>query len=153
MELNKLICCIEEAITSMYQNDFDLISRNNYEVSISCKLSQYLCFTFPDYQVDAEYDKHIDDDKRLNWVKRRPDIVIHKRWNDKDNLICIEIKKKTNTENRNNDYQKLTEFTNTDMEYWYKLWVFIDFGKDKKVNVVYFSEWSQMLKKEIDFNF
>lgn len=140
--MKELINNIEEAIKLVYQNDSDLIWRNNYEVTISCKLSQYLFSLFKDYHVDCEYNKHIDNPKEMNWVWVRPDIVIHTRWTDENNLVCIEIKKETNNEDRNKDYQKLKDFTKNWWEYWYKLWVFIDFWKEKP-NIIYFTNWKQ----------
>ncbi len=134
---------IKKAIKKLYKYDSDLIYRNNYEVTISCKLSQYLFRMFPKYDVDAEYNKHIDNPKILDWTEVRPDILIHKRWNDKDNLICIEIKKLTNSEARNKDYNKLINFTDINKWYWYKLWVFIDFW-DQEAKIIYFSDWKQL---------
>jgi hypothetical protein len=57
---------IEEAIELIYTNDSDLIWRDNYEVTISCKLSQYLFNIFKEYHVDCEYNKHINDPKKMN---------------------------------------------------------------------------------------
>jgi hypothetical protein len=140
--MKKLINKIEESINLVYKNDLDLIWRNNYEVTISCKLSQYLFLLFKDYHVDCEYNKHIDNPKEINWVWIRPDIVIHTRWTDENNLVCIEIKKETNPEDRNKDYQKLKDFTKNWWEYRYKLWVFIDFWIEKP-NIIYFTNWKQ----------
>lgn len=50
--------------------------------------------------VDVEYnrDTATDDSKRVHGSLVLPDIVIHKRTSHRrDNLICIEIKKKTNS--------------------------------------------------------
>lgn len=146
--MKELINKIEESIRLVYQNDLDLIWRNNYEVTISCKLSQYLFSLFNNYNVDCEYNKHIDNPKELNWVWIRPDIVIHTRWTDDNNLVCIEIKKETNNEDRNKDYQKLKDFTKNWWEYRYKLWVFIDFWIEKP-NIIYFTNWKQNETKEI----
>jgi hypothetical protein len=77
----------------------------------------------------------------MNWIWVRPDIVIHKRETDEDNLVCIEIKKETNSEDRNKDYQKLMNFTKNWWKYEYQLWVFIDFWIDRP-NIIYFTNWT-----------
>lgn len=141
--MQDLIKKIEQVIWIIYKKDSDLLFRDNYEVTISCKISQYLFSLFPDYDVDWEYNKHIDDPKILDWRKVRPDIVVHKRWTDENNLICIEVKKETNWENRNKDYNKLLDFTDKTKWYWYKLWIFIDFWKEE-AKIIYFSEWKQL---------
>ena len=139
MDIQKVKRKILQCIMNIYDNDSDLLTRDNYEVTISAKLSQYLYMAFREYDVDCEYNKHIDSKKCLNTNEIRPDIIIHKRGNDENNLVYIEIKKQTNTESRDNDISKLEENTNDQGQYKYRLGVFIDFSSEKtETKIKYF---------------
>ena len=131
---------IEHCINLIYENDADLFNRGNYEVTISSKLAQYLFLEFKEYDVDCEYNKHLDDEKRVDELNKniRPDIVIHKRGTDENNLVYIEIKKEQDTRNRENDYYKIQVMTKNDGEYKYTLGVFIDFTKNKNDLIINF---------------
>ena len=130
---------INHAIEQFYQNDSDLLNRDNYEVTVSCKLSQYLCPLFQDYSVDSEYNKHIDSEKHNSELNKeiRPDIIIHKRGNDDDNLVYIEIKTDHNNDNRQDDIKKVISMTKQTGEYKYKLGIFIDFNRNRENLVVH----------------
>ena len=124
---------IRKCIDEFYLNESDLLERENYEVTISCKFAQYLFMEFSGFDVDCEYNKHIDREKSIDELNKnvRPDIVIHKRGTDKDNLVYIEIKTDHNTQSREDDYNKIKAMTKQDGEYKYQLGVFIDFNRNK----------------------
>ena len=130
MNLQEVKDRIIKCINKMYKNDSDLLTKNIYEVTISCKLAQYLFSAFSDYDVDCEYDKHKNNKKEFeidNQIsERRPDILIHKRGNDDNNLAVIEIKKSTSSGNRQLDYKKLKSMTLQTGKYRYKIGVFIN---------------------------
>jgi len=133
MDLNIVMKKINHCIDRIYEEDGDLFDRGNYEVTISTKLAQYLFMEFRKYDVDCEYDKHINDEKEIiiNGEKKiiRPDIAIHKRGTDEHNLVAIEIKKEQNKDRREHDYEKLCALTSNEENYQYQLGVFIDFTK------------------------
>lgn len=56
-----------------------------------------------------------------------PDIIVHKRGKSECNLLCIEIKKSTNTESRAFDHFKLRAYTDpsrvNDLHYEYGLFI------------------------------
>lgn len=135
---------INRCIDRIYIEDGDLFHRKNYEVTISSKLAHYLFLEFPEYDVDCEYNKHIDNEKEatINGVIKniRPDISVHKRGTDDHNLVAIEIKKIQNRTNRNLDYEKLSALTNDGDEYRYSLGVFIDFTQSPDNRIVKFFE-------------
>jgi hypothetical protein len=128
----RVLCCIE----TFYANDNDLLNRENYEVTITSKLSQYLALHFPEYQVDCEYNKHIKEIKKVliknKLVIVRPDIVIHKREDDALNLVYIEVKTDHNSEDRDSDFDKIKAMTKQDKKYHYQLGVFIDFYRGRQ---------------------
>lgn len=132
---------IQHCIDKIYENDSDLFDRNNYEVTISSKLAQYLFIEFKEYDVDCEYNKHIDEKKYSNELnqKIRPDIIIHTRGTDENNLVYIEIKTDHNRESRTFDYNKIKAMTKQNSEYKYSLGLFIDFNRDKEnSNIIFF---------------
>ena len=135
MNLQEVKDRIIKCINKMYKNDSDLLTKNIYEVTISCKLVQYLFSEFFDYDVDCEYDKHKNNKEEIeidNQIKeRRPDILIHKRGNDNNNLAVIEMKKSTSTGDRQLDYKKLKSMTLQTGKYRYKLGLFVDLAVGK----------------------
>jgi len=135
MNLDVIKRRIQHCIDKIYENDSDLFDRNNYEVTISSKLAQYLFIEFKEYDVDCEYDKHKNNGKEIeidNQIReRRPDVLIHKRGNDNNNLVVIEIKKSTSSGNRQLDYKKLKSMTLQTGEYRYKIGIFINLAVDK----------------------
>jgi hypothetical protein len=98
-------------------------------------------------RVDCEYNRHLQSQKvhkilaeRLSIVEKArrtatpdpddddffvfsiaPDIVVHERGSDTNNLLVIEVKKATNTEIPEYDRLKLECFTNKSSGYGYKL--------------------------------
>jgi len=126
-----------------------------HEQAISHRLAVMLEGVFPNYHIDCEYNKHSDAVKKCQKIKTvcckctqcnkenkggndiiiKPDIIIHKRNTNKDNLICFEIKK---SEDCNYDIEKLKCLTT---EYGYNLGVFINFKNDiLKADIKYYSE-------------
>jgi len=114
---------IKQCIEKIYEYDSDLFDRNNYEVMISSKLAQYLFIEFKEYDVDCEYNKHINQEKGVKELNQniRPDIIIHRRGTDEDNLVYIEIKTDHNKESRTSDYNKIKLISKQKGEYRYSL--------------------------------
>lgn len=134
----RIIHCIEK----IYEDDSDLFDRNNYEVTISCKLAQYLFIEFIEYDVDCEYDKHINQGKKNKELNQtiRPDIIIHRRGTDENNLVYIEIKTDHNRESRTFDYNKIKAITKQDGDFKYSLGLFVDFNRKKEDSDIIFFE-------------
>lgn len=145
MGIEEIKNLIKEAIDELYSKDFDLLERENNEVTISCKLAQYLFLKFPSYKVDCEYNRHLKGIKKINLGNTKkiikPDIIIHKRDTNKNNLVYIEIKTDHNNESREEDYRRIKAFTDSKGEYRYSLGIFIDFYRSKDELVIrYFQD-------------
>lgn len=143
MKLDVIKRKIKHCIERIYEDDSDLFDRNNYEVTISSKLAQYLFVEFKEYDVDCEYDKHINQEKEVKELNQniRPDIIIHRRGTDEENLVYIEIKTDHNRESRELDYCKIKAMTKQKGEYGYSLGLFIDFNRDKEnLKIKYFKD-------------
>lgn len=140
--IEKLKRLLEEAVKMLYETDYDLI-RSGYERAIVphifCNIkeliknnSEYAEFRY--YNVDNEYERHGENEKRIDPDKcARPDIILHKRGTDDFNLMIAEFKIIRNNNNRNNDsineydLEKLKKFTspnrNAEICYNYQLGV------------------------------
>jgi hypothetical protein len=147
MNIDEIIRRLQHCLSKLYSDDYDLIERHNYEVTISAKIAQYLFLEFKEYDVDCEYNKHLDDDKHSSELNKniRPDIVIHQRGTDDNNLVCIEIKKFKNNSDRSIDINKVRTLSKLDGEYHYKLGVFLDLAPVyNEMIVLYFINGNQI---------
>ena len=105
---------MDEALSTLIKEDAPLFSfdMGNPERSIAHKLGCYLQPLFENRKVDCEYNRHLDEIKRSR--KRTPiipDIVIHDRKDDGNNLLVIEIKVNGDIEGIQEDIDKLIDLT------------------------------------------
>ena len=133
-------------LKQFYSNDSILLEKDIHELTISARFMFYFQNLIPHYNVDIEYNRHIDDIKELLYNdstihKVRPDIIIHKRGNDEHNLLILELKKECNTQDNCSstenmeeckDINRLKQFTeeskckkndNTSYNYKYGIWL------------------------------
>ncbi len=125
---------VQTALKRLREQDTFLIQANTNERTISHKLGEYLQVEFPRLKVDCEYNRHGDEIKRLlvprdniNWDDTEartvfPDIIVHERNNDKNNLLVIEVKKSSNKRNEF-DESKLEAFTKEPYSYSFGLFL------------------------------
>ncbi|MCA0352401.1 MAG: hypothetical protein LCH85_10430 [Chloroflexi bacterium] len=88
---------LDSALLHLIDTDRYLLDENLHERTIVHKFASYLQFMFRSWHVDVEYNNNMGDTKRLNNYlgKRRPvfpDIIIHRRGNNDNNLLAIEAK-------------------------------------------------------------
>ena len=109
---------VKDALNEFYRNDAELITLGVREDTMSHRIAVYLEQIliekgYKKYHVDREYDKH---GKLPKWLKpkipsngysHRPDIVIHERGNDNNNLLLVEVKKNKALTDGDNDDLKL----------------------------------------------
>lgn len=107
----KLDSCIQKLLAT----DAKLLALNANERAITHKFAEYLAACFPDWQVDCEYDRLLEEAKRLRlhgeWRRVIPDIIVHRRNTD-ENLLVIEAKKDNDPRGGDADMEKLREFKN-----------------------------------------
>jgi len=160
---NNIINKVKNAISKLYRRDEYLLINDLNERTIAHKLASYLQEEFFDLDVDCEYNKNVDEDngskniyvvkveaeelrKKINRIIHKgeieysvfsiyPDIVVHKRGENKKNLLIIEIKKSTNLSDWEFDYKKLQCYTqksggNT-LHYQYGLFIEFETGVKK----------------------
>lgn len=154
MELFNLKEQIEELIKSaldkLYKNDKYLIDNRPYlrekngnhyvgERSIVFRLAHYMqnimCDTpaFADYVLDCEYNRNGVNRKVLpsfpNGVY--PDIIIHNRGNNDNNLLIMEVKTYWNSDNTT-DLHKISEFLDESGDYHFSFGVSLIIKKRRK---------------------
>jgi hypothetical protein len=108
MTREQAIELVNTAIDLLVQNDSALFELDVTERSLSYRLAHYMelsSFVQPPLTVDCEYNRHFGDPKRLNLPPRNaldreirattvfPDILVHERNCDRNNLIVLELKK------------------------------------------------------------
>jgi len=106
MTEKRILHLLEYSLKNLIENDNELIDRNLKEESINHKLAMYLekyiteskiniLESFPKLSVDIEYNKNNEKCKyAINSNKRMiPDILIHERKTNDNNLVAIECKK------------------------------------------------------------
>ena len=155
MEEKELKEKIRESIKLLFLNDCFLVENDCNERSVTHKLAEYLQqrINYEDYCVDCEYNKMKGDDlkpyiaKRLNLPINKidnddteaktvyPDIVIHRRGNNEKNLLIIEVKKNTNhnQEDINFDIKKIKNYIK-ELNYEFGLFIKIEKSFDKTFN-------------------
>lgn len=161
-ENNNFSCC---------NNDAYLLANNIHEQTISGKIYHYLDKFLErdlgslDLSIDIEFNKHMSSgehsektvicnsntncdlkDKICNEINEyRPDIILHKRGTDANNILIIECKKAQSIrgEKIKNDLKKLKAFTCDNGNFKYNIGVSIAFNKTKPI-FTYFINKTQL---------
>lgn len=160
----KLKEALDEATEDLKKNDEPLLMHNVNERSITHKLAEYLQKHLPEYNVDCEYNRNTDQGskkiKRLSLkleeiieesgvgIKSKiinnseyyetsvyPDIIVHKRGENHNNLLIIEVKKSSaNKDAYNYDCEKLKAYTDNSegnsLKYFYGVLIEIETGNN-----------------------
>ncbi|HAN91609.1 MAG: hypothetical protein WAU44_19450 [Nitrospira sp.] len=106
MDRSEISAIVEKAIDRFVEEQSALLDLDVTERALSHYLAIYLAALVPGtYDVDVEYNRHFGDPKRL-WLPTRkaldrelrattvfPDIIVHQRITDKNNLLVLEMKK------------------------------------------------------------
>ena len=117
MNINDVTRKLDEAIHHLIEREYNILKRGLNELNLNGHLTKYLTPLFEGYDVDPEYNgdvKKIRDRKELEIAKGRmreigidpnnddkytltPDIIIHTRNTNDNNLLVLEIKKDSNS--------------------------------------------------------
>lgn len=112
---------LTRALDKLVRDDAYLLEIDANERSISHRLAVYLESEFTEWNIDCEYNRNIEDPKRLNIDSIRtdstdtqgrtvfPDIIVHVRG-QANNLLVIEMKKTSSGVSDHFDYAKLDAF-------------------------------------------
>lgn len=123
-QLNQLI---NKALDKLYKEDKYLIDKHLHEQCIVFRFALYFYnmiqeSEFKDYDLDIEYNRNGNKTKCITNYENgvRPDLILHKRGNDNNNLLVLEFKKGESDIITINDKSKIKEFINPNMNYRYK---------------------------------
>lgn len=145
MEWNEIKDRLDLAIEQFMANDAYLLQVDANERSLTHQLATYMKPLFAPYSVDCEYNRNgLDPKVILNELLQKidnddtdastvyPDIIVHKRGSNDENLLVIEAKKSSS----NDDIIKLNAYMK-DEHLSYQHAVFLRFSVKKNVGVVY----------------
>ncbi len=145
--LKKLMCSLQ----LLYANDLFLFeldpdksnSRSAHERAVTHKLAEYIQLHYQrPIVVDCEYNRHGLKIKQLIRARIFPDILVHMRGNDKDNILVIECK--TSDDDERDDVEKLIQLTDLSNDYKYALGVFLRLKKAGVQQIRLFSEGTEL---------
>jgi hypothetical protein len=133
-QITQLKEIIQISLDNLYKNDFTLIEKGGMEQAVSFRYGMYLYGQCQQIEwlrhsdFDMEYNKNGLRPKRTprrpNGV--RPDLIVHTRNSNENNILIIEIKGWWNAELRENDRIKLEDFVHQEGGYKYGYGAFLD---------------------------
>ena len=152
MEKSEILERVKRATDSFTKSDLTLLDIDVNERSMTHRLAEHLQKEFPseEWFVDCEYNRHFKRQKKLlkppnlfssdeHWRSLDaptvyPDIIVHKRMTDEENLLVIEAKKSTSRVDDRWDRTKLAAFK--EWPYSYQMAIFVRFkvGADKGID-------------------
>lgn len=149
---------VNVSLEKFYKNDRDIIEMDNEGDMISeqCMVFHIGCYmknkmnTLAKFQwadLDCEYNRNMTDPKMMRNGRRIiPDLVIHRRRSNRNNLLVIEFKKR-NAEScdKENDRNKLMYLTDQKKEFKYNFGLFIELSR-YEVHVEVYKEGNQQTK-------
>lgn len=150
-----ILSLVNLALDDLYKNDAYLFKIDSSEGSMIFHFGRYLInhleknTLFDKCNVDCEYNrvpiygkivkktyKEVYEDNEAH--KILPDIILHERGNNNNNILVMEFKKYSNYSSKGiqHDYSKLETLTNQKLNYKYQLGLFVKLGKTRKtVNI------------------
>lgn len=135
MEQQQVKEIIDHAVHQLLTNDVDLLGLNVSERAVMFHLGRYIREKTPvNFDVDCEYNRHLNNPKQLWYLKNElgvpqecsvfPDILIHRRNSDENNILVMELKKAG--ENLEPDKRKLKAFKIAPYSYAFAVQVVIN---------------------------
>ena len=141
---------INSALDQLYMNDNYLVNNKPFgkkkngnhhvgERSIVFRLAHYMqnimdkTSAFENYMLDCEYNRNGVYAKALPSFPRGvyPDVIIHTRGNNDNNLLIMEVKSYWNTDNTQ-DVKKIREFLDSNGEYHFSFGVSLIIEKHRE---------------------
>ena len=131
MKLDETKQIMNKCLEDLFAKDILLLRHDVSERAIAHKLAEYLQVYFAELNVDCEYNRNTEkgsfEPKRIVALKKRrdkepldlrdedqlqeistyPDIIVHRRTTNAENMLIIELKKKNSKVPHDFDHQKL----------------------------------------------
>lgn len=140
-EIEQLKHLLHSAVSAAYAED-DLLensdgqNRKGNEQTIAFRVGIHLHellkrTNYSRLNLDCEYNKHGDDPKRIGEELIRPDLLIHLRGNDDQNILVVEFAGWwKSAEDLEKDKSKLEALTSPNGEYRYRLGILVEIKKE-----------------------
>jgi hypothetical protein len=142
-DAQKVHTAVVAALDGLIATDSYLLHVECSERAITHQLAVHLSRQFPAYHVDCEYNRDGFDVKRLQLTSRQviinddaldaitvfPDIIVHRRGSDAENILVIEVKKECSTVGHLYDLKKLEAFK-AQLGYQFAVHIVIGFKRD-----------------------
>lgn len=134
---------VNKALDMLYDNDYYLFINNSSEKNLVFHFSRYLIELlkstgYERLSVDCEYNRNALNEKGYKEIVYEhkfhrifPDVLLHERGTNRNNILAIEFKK-NNNKNTKNDFYKLKALTDNEGEFKYHMGLFIRFGKRRE---------------------
>lgn len=137
-ESNPIKRYVKSALKKVYREDMSLIEREASERAIVFRFGLYLyeilkSTEFKDYDVDVEYNRNGYDPKRISSHSQNgivPDLIIHKREVNTDNVLVLEFKTYWNS-NQTDDVDKIQKLMDLSGEYKFQYGATILIKRDR----------------------
>jgi hypothetical protein len=149
---------LNTAIALFKEKDPDLLSFDRTslpERPVSHRLGFYMDSLFKGYNVDCEYNKRLQGAKKKWKAPIIPDILVHRRKTDNNNLLVVEVKAGTRISKSKsiqgrikNDFEKLEFLTSQEGGYHYDYGAFTLILRDETV-VLWFEKESLMQRSKV----
>lgn len=156
VNLEEILSLIKASLNDFYIYDSELFNYPTEDAAV-CERSMVFhigtyikkrieCTSFDCFNVDVEYNRNFDHPKSMyketleKTIQKNtyPDLIIHKRKSNKNNLLIVEFKKGESAARKGeiDDREKLEYFTNENgpYKYQYGLWVIL-YKEEVKIHV------------------
>ncbi|MDD4219735.1 MAG: hypothetical protein WCS59_00590 [Sphaerochaetaceae bacterium] len=125
-EIDKILLAISSSVQRVYLHDNYLIQNKVHERSIVGRFAIYFQeelnqIGYSGFHLDVEYNKDHSHPKRTTNFSRGtyPDVVVHQRGSNENNLCIIEFKPQWSRVSIDRDIKKLKDFTDEKGKYKY----------------------------------
>lgn len=154
-QISELKDLINNCLDHLYKYDQFIINNSTNERAVVFRFGIYLQdflykSNFSDLDLDSEYNRRHSEVKRTQSFPKGiiPDLLIHKRDSQEQNILVMEFKGYWNKDARDNDFLKLGEFTaqelNKSYHYGYGLGASIYITSNRNdIEVIYFTNGEQ----------
>ncbi len=129
--LDKLYSNDQYLINQFNQSEKDHVSERSIVFRFGIYFNEYCIKNFSKYNLDVEYNRNCNDVKRLSDGEAViPDIILHKRGNNSNNLLVLEFKTWWNSD-QTKDKIKIKNFRDEKNGYNYQYGAVILIGKTR----------------------
>jgi hypothetical protein len=171
----KIQADLEKSIQLLFENDGELIQNDVSERAITHKLAEHLQTRFTDLKVDCEYNRNaasglkkpkklsvltaeyrtiypkLVEEEEIKNLSTFPDIIVHKRLTNEENLLVIEVKKVRDNGQSDSNFDKLklklfTEATeNNSYHFRYGAFILLTMSQETPTHeVTWYSEGNEI---------